>query len=207
MQPCFKVHSTAVLPMINYQRVQRRRSRHPDIGSVVTMLRSAWLALGGLNCSAALGNVQSSINIGALYLQPALLGACTQCQQHFHHSSSSSAPQQHLEPDVDQLQQQILDRAITHVKSLGWSRASLAAALKDLQLSPASVGIFKRGPSQLVEHFIAQQNTVLEKELQAAQQQYLALPLRQRITAAVRRRLELNAPYMDSWPQVGWNEG
>jgi hypothetical protein len=30
----------------------------------------------------------------------------------------------------------------------------------------------------------------------------MALPLRQRITAAVRRRLEMNAGHVDSWPQV-----
>lgn len=102
-----------------------------------------------------------------------------------------------------QLQQQLLDSAMQHVKRLGWTRSSLAAAAADLQLSPAVVGMFPRGPSQLVEHFIAQQNAELDRELQAAQQQYLALPLRQRITAAVRRRLELNMQHMDSWPQVG----
>lgn len=101
-----------------------------------------------------------------------------------------------------QLQQHLLDSALQHVKRLGWTRSSLDAAAAELQLSPAVVGMFPRGPSQLVEHFIAQQNAELDRELQAAQQQYLDLPLRQRITAAVRRRLELNVQHIDSWPQV-----
>lgn len=116
------------------------------------------------------------------------------------HSSSAHSP--HTEQDVQQLQQQLLQDALKHVKQHGWTRASLEAAAADLQLSPAAVGMFPRGPSHLVEHFIAQQNALLERELQEQQQQYVALPLRQRISAAVRRRLEMNAAHMDSWPQV-----
>lgn len=112
---------------------------------------------------------------------------------------SSSSPH---EQDVQQLQQQLLQDALKHVKQHGWTRASLEAAAADLQLSPAAVGMFPRGPSQLVEHFIAQQNAQLERELQEQQQQHLALPLRQRISAALRRRLEMNAAHVDSWPQV-----
>lgn len=118
-------------------------------------------------------------------------------------SAHHSSPHTHQpERDVQQLQQQLLQNALKHVNQHGWTRASLAAAAADLQLSPAAVGMFPRGPSQLVEHFIAQQNAQLEQELQEQQQQYLALPLRQRIAAAVRRRLEMNAAHMDSWPQA-----
>lgn len=153
--------------------------------------------------SATNNRTLAAINSVALPLEPSS-SSCQQCPRSHHTSSSSSEPQ-HQEPDVQQLQQQLLAHALQHVKSLGWSRASLAAAAADMQLSSASVGMFPRGASQLVEHFISQQNAELSRELEASQQQYLALPLRQRITAAVRRRLELNAPYMDSWPQVwGW---
>jgi ubiquinone biosynthesis protein COQ9 len=88
------------------------------------------------------------------------------------------------------------------VKALGWSQAALVAAARELQLSPACTGMFPRGGAQLAEHWVAQANAALAAELQAAQQQYSGLPVRQRITAAVRRRLEMNQPVMDSWPQV-----
>jgi rpsU-divergently transcribed protein len=55
-----------------------------------------------------------------------------------------------------------------------------------------------------VEHVIQSNNAALAAQLQEpqVQQQLAALPLPQRIAAAVRRRLELNTPYMDSWPQA-----
>lgn len=167
------------------------------------MLRS-WV-VAGLQGSAALGCAQAVPSIFTYFSRPhtpAIEGPSSDAQQ-YHTSSSCSAPQQHQEPDVEQLRQQLLDDALKHVKQHGWARSSLAAAAADLQLSPSAVGIFPRGASHLVEHHIAQQNAELERELQAAQQQYMALPLRQRITAAVRRRLEMNAAHIDSWPQVG----
>lgn len=64
---------------------------------------------------------------------------------------------------MDMLQQQLLDSALQHVNRLGWTRSSLSAAATGMQLSPASVGMFPRGPSQLVEHFIAQKNAELDR--------------------------------------------
>lgn len=163
------------------------------------------MAVAGLRGSAALGSAQAVPSILSHLSRPQVpvIEASLLDAQQYHTSSSSSAPQQHQESDVEHLRQQLLDDALKHVKKHGWTRSSLAAAAADLQLSPCAVGIFPRGASHLVEHHIAQQNAELERELQAAKQQYMALPLRQRITAAVRRRLELNAAQMDSWPQVG----
>uniref|UniRef100_A0A383W6Z6 Ubiquinone biosynthesis protein n=1 Tax=Tetradesmus obliquus TaxID=3088 RepID=A0A383W6Z6_TETOB len=109
-----------------------------------------------------------------------------------------------LESDANQLQQELLQAATKHIKQHGWSRAALLQAAKDLQLSPSAAGMFPRGPSHLVEHIIQSNNEALAAQLQEpqVQQQLAALPLPQRIAAAVRRRLELNTPYMDSWPQA-----
>jgi ubiquinone biosynthesis protein COQ9 len=110
----------------------------------------------------------------------------------------------YVEPDAAQLQQELLQAATKHIKQHGWSRAALLQAAKELQLSPSAAGMFPRGPSQLVEHVIRSNNEALAAQLQEpqVQQQLAALPLSQRIAAAVRRRLELNTPYMDSWPQA-----
>jgi hypothetical protein len=170
-----------------------------------TTMRSAVAAVAALRGSshpaAALSSLSQLYNVTATPAD----ASTAQGLRSITHSSSAhhSSPHTHQpEQDVQQLQQQLLQDALQHVKQHGWTRASLAAAAADLQLSPAAVGMFPRGPSQLVEHYIAQQNAQLEQELQEQQQQYLALPLRQRIAAAVRRRLELNAAHMDSWPQV-----
>lgn len=172
----------------------------------VLLLSSASLTSHHTSSWASLLRSAGSLNA---YLQPQLCNAAAaaapsphNCLQTLHTTTQQQHQQSSREPDVDSLRQQLLDTALGHVKRHGWTHASLAAAAQDMLLSPSVVGMFSRGPSQLAEHFIAQQNEVLAQELQAAQQQYLALPLRQRITAAVRRRLELNTPYMDSWPQV-----
>ncbi|KAF6261896.1 hypothetical protein COO60DRAFT_713313 [Scenedesmus sp. NREL 46B-D3] len=109
-----------------------------------------------------------------------------------------------VEPEVAQLQQELLQAATKHIKQHGWSRTALLQAAKELQLSSSAAGMFPRGPSHLVEHVIQSNNAALAAQLQEpqVQQQLAALPLSQRVAAAVRRRLELNTPYIDSWPQA-----
>lgn len=108
----------------------------------------------------------------------------------------------YLEPDASEVQQELLETAVKHAKQHGWTRACLLQAAKDLQLSPAAASMFPRGASELVEHVIRHNNAALAAELQEHQQQFTAMPLPQRIAAAVKRRLEMNAPYMNSWPQA-----
>jgi ubiquinone biosynthesis protein COQ9 len=126
-----------------------------------------------------------------------------------HAAALTSVPQYYstsayIEPDAAHLQQELLHEATNHIKQHGWSRAALLQAAKDLQLSPSAAGMFPRGASHLVEHVIQSNNAALAAQLQEpqVQQQLAALPLPQRISAAVRRRLEMNTPYMDSWPQA-----
>lgn len=165
-----------------------------------TMLRS----ITALRSSSMLGSIQFVPQIFGVtwnvQVQHGTPDMALLQQQQVH---TRSAPHPSPEADADGLKQQLLEHALSHVKRLGWTCSSIAAAAADMQLSPAAVGMFPRGPSELVEHFITQQNAELEKELQAAGQQFRDLPLRKRISSAVRRRLEMNAAHMDSWPQVG----
>eukprot|EP00775_Hariotina_reticulata_P001194 gene1194-biopygen2410 len=103
------------------------------------------------------------------------------------------------------IKKQLLDAAAQHVQQYGWSKASLIAAAKELQLSPACIGLCPRGGSEIVEHVIQQHNQQFAEELQASQhnkQSFSSMPEHQRIAAAVRRRLEMNIPYMEVWPQA-----
>lgn len=164
------------------------------------MLRS----LSALRSSSLLGSIQfvtQILGVNCTAHLPHGTPDVAQLQQQQVHTSS--APHQSPDADADDIKQQLLGHALGHVKRLGWTRSSITAAAADMQLSPAAVGMFPRAPSELVEHFIAQQNTALEKELQETGQQFRDLPLRTRISSAVRRRLEMNAAHMESWPQVG----
>lgn len=163
------------------------------LGRIQRCCSAAAAAAGATSLSATI----SPATLASLHAQQSLLAfSTTTTAAHHHHHHL-------LEPDAAKVQQQLLETALNHVKRLGWTKTALAAAATDMQLSPACVGMFPRGASHLVEHWIAGSNAALEAELQAAQQQYMVLPVRQRITAAVRRRLEMIAPHMDSWPQVG----
>jgi ubiquinone biosynthesis protein COQ9 len=100
------------------------------------------------------------------------------------------------------MQQSLCAAALPHVQALGWSQAALVAGANDLGLSPAIIGILPRKESNLVEHFIQQQNAKLVDELQQRQADLLAMRTPQRISAAVQLRLEMLIPYINAWPQA-----
>lgn len=106
--------------------------------------------------------------------------------------------------DACDVKRQLLNAALAHVPQHGWSTAALSAAARQLQLSPAAAGMCARGPAELVEYVVEQHNAALADELAtpAMAQQLTTLPLRSRLSLAVRRRLEMTVPYADSWPQV-----
>lgn len=108
----------------------------------------------------------------------------------------------YVELDAADVRSQLLDAALRHVKQHGWTSASLAAGARDLQLSPASTGMFNRGAGELVEHLIRQHNQQLAQELQSHHQEFSKLPVGRKIASAIRKRLEMNAQYMDTWPQA-----
>ncbi len=66
------------------------------------------------------------------------------------------------------LRLRVLEGALKHVPSLGWTTAALMAAVADAGLSVASVGMFPRGPVELVEHFITTCNSRLARDVQGA---------------------------------------
>lgn len=102
----------------------------------------------------------------------------------------------------EELQQRLLDAALGHVKSKGWSHAALVAAARDLGLSPAATGVLPRREGQLVEHFMQQCNANMEKELAERREELMAQRLSQRVTHAVKFRLQQYVPVLDSWPQA-----
>lgn len=66
--------------------------------------------------------------------------------------------------------------------------------------SPVISGMFPRGPYELVEHVVVSQNREVSEKLRA-------MPLHimrtgDKIRAALRLRLELEAPLMPQWPQA-----
>ena len=96
----------------------------------------------------------------------------------------------------------LLKAALHHVPRLGWSQSALLAGASDVGLSPAAAGLLGDSDAAFVHAFSAHCNRELERRLAAVQQQLAALPVRGRIKAGVEARLEMIAPFIDSWPRA-----
>ncbi|CAI5493846.1 unnamed protein product [Closterium sp. Naga37s-1] len=126
----------------------------------------------------------------------------------------------------------VLQAALTHVPTLGWSSAALIAGARDNGLSPSVLGMLPRGEAHLVEFFMDRCRKQFEAEFphtpiavataapgttphthssshssggQACGARYEegdSLALQSRMAAAIRTRLRVQAPYTSSWAQA-----
>eukprot|EP00873_Tetraselmis_striata_P043192 jgi/Tetstr1/463456/TSEL_008349.t1 len=105
--------------------------------------------------------------------------------------------------DADVTKAQLLAASIPHVKNLGWSQAAIVAGAKDLGLSPSIGGLLERGEAELVEHVVKQQNAEFISKLEGLQAGDLqGMRMGDKMYTALKMRLEMNIPYIDSWPQA-----
>lgn len=96
----------------------------------------------------------------------------------------------------------LVSAALRHVPRLLWSHAALLAGADDLGLSPAAAGLVGSSDVEFVQAFAAQCNRRLARELTARTEQLASLRVRERVALGVRLRLEMLAPYIDSWPRA-----
>ncbi|CAI7889721.1 unnamed protein product [Closterium sp. NIES-53] len=134
--------------------------------------------------------------------------------------------------DGEAVKAAVLQAALTHVPTLGWSSAALIAGARDNGLSPSVLGMLPRGEAHLVEFFMDRCRRQFEAEFphtpiavatvapgttphthssssgsggQACGGRYEegdSLALQSRMAAAIRMRLRLQAPYTSSWAQA-----
>ncbi|GAQ81879.1 hypothetical protein KFL_000930250 [Klebsormidium nitens] len=97
---------------------------------------------------------------------------------------------------------EILEAALNHVVTLGWSDAALAAGARDIGLSPAAAGVFGRGGVELLEFFIDECNKKLAKTVEEEGSAFSELSTRDKLVQAIKLRLEMQAPYVTTWPQA-----
>lgn len=91
----------------------------------------------------------------------------------------------------------LLEAVLPHVLFDGWSSAAIKHAAEDLNVDPFLFERhFPRGPLDLITFFIQQADDQMEEQLLA--QNVLSLKIRERITLAVRLRLEIYAPYKEA---------
>ena len=97
----------------------------------------------------------------------------------------------------EQQKKQILDAVLDHVMFDGWSDKAIKAAAKDLTLDPFVISeLFPKGPIDLIAFFVEVADDQMEAALQS--KEVMSLKIRERITLAVRLRLEMYAPYREA---------
>ncbi len=92
---------------------------------------------------------------------------------------------------------QILEAVLSHVMFDGWTDRAVKAAASDLSLDPFLISeLFPKGPLDLIAYFVKRADEQMEEEL--AKRNVASMKIRERITLAVRLRLELYAPYREA---------
>lgn len=110
--------------------------------------------------------------------------------------------------DDDDIASQILNIALEHVPTYGWSQRAIDAAVESLELSPSSSGMFKRGAADLVIHFVEKCNNELSDILAAESKRFSSgktlsdEDVSKFIEKAIQTRLQMITPYINSWPQA-----
>jgi ubiquinone biosynthesis protein COQ9 len=126
-------------------------------------------------------------------------------------TSDSQDHQSHEQRDTNDHRSLIFEEALKLVPEHGWTDYVLSEGARTLGMSGA-VGeegeeggeMFPRGPAELVDYFEQKCNQSLNEYMEklANEDQLEGSKL---IMAAVKYRLEMLAPYIETWPQVNYN--
>ncbi|KAL1371737.1 hypothetical protein HN51_001967 [Arachis hypogaea] len=119
-------------------------------------------------------------------------------------SSPSPSPDEDPRTRGDKYQDEksrVLHASLTHVIKLGWTEAALIAGAKDVGLSPSIVGSLPRKEAALVEFFM---DDCLQKLIDRidSDESLKTLTPSECISKLIRIRLEMQAPYISTWPQA-----
>ncbi|XP_054820373.1 uncharacterized protein LOC129319354 [Prosopis cineraria] len=95
----------------------------------------------------------------------------------------------------------VLQAALPHVIKLGWTEAALIAGAREAGLSPSIIGSFPRKEAALVEFFMDDCLQRLVNRIESDEGLKDLTPS-DCISKLVRARLEMQAPYISTWPQA-----
>eukprot|EP00164_Ancoracysta_twista_P009333 GFYU01013783.1.p1 GENE.GFYU01013783.1~~GFYU01013783.1.p1 ORF type:complete len:273 (-),score=48.48 GFYU01013783.1:322-1140(-) len=102
--------------------------------------------------------------------------------------------------DDTTVKNKVLEAALTHVHTLGWSVDALTAGAQDLNLSGMSHGMFDRGEIELVDYFIHTSDQQMSKHFQG--QDLSQMRVKSRLQQIMKYRLAMITPYASTWHQA-----
>ena len=107
------------------------------------------------------------------------------------------APLAPADMTLDELRPVLVEAMLPHVPFDGWGRAALEAAATDIGILPATARlVFPGGAAQMVEAHVALADARMRAALDTPE--FRALKVREKITAAIRTRLEQAAPHKEA---------
>lgn len=92
----------------------------------------------------------------------------------------------------------ILEKALTLVPKYGWTRLSIEQACTELNLPATCHGLFPRGEIDLISFFVETSNEGLSDRVVVSEE----MPMRDRLKAVARQRLECVLPHHSTWSQA-----
>lgn len=101
-------------------------------------------------------------------------------------------------------EESILKAALPHVHQHGWTEQALAQGVLTSKLPPSYIGLIEDKKSELIHFFMKNSNKELEYILQQTDIEGQNMTHSQVIEVAMRKRLEMNVPYIKS---QRWAEG
>ncbi|CAJ1940545.1 unnamed protein product [Sphenostylis stenocarpa] len=118
-------------------------------------------------------------------------------------SSSSSTDDDTANPksNYEDQQARVLQASLPYVMKLGWTEAALIAGARDVGLSPSIVGSLSRKEAALVEYFMDDCLQRLVDKIDSDESLKNLTPS-DCISKLIRFRLEMQAPYVSTWPQA-----
>lgn len=100
------------------------------------------------------------------------------------------------------VRERILDAAVSKVPELGWTEQAIREGAIACELSPAAIGVVRRGEVEMVEHFIDRANGEFEREAKARQEELSGMEINERLKELVKMRLRYIQPHAHTWARA-----
>jgi ubiquinone biosynthesis protein COQ9 len=100
------------------------------------------------------------------------------------------------------VREQILDAALPHVASTGWSQEALRRGARDLQLSQSAAGMVEDGEAALVSHFWHISNAQWKAEMHQREGELSELELHAKLKELLKTKLQQLQPHANTWAQA-----
>lgn len=119
------------------------------------------------------------------------------------HETSNNSTESPKDEKTQKIRRDILNAAIKHVPTLGWTKEAICKGAEDLGYPGVVHGMFPRGSAELIEYFYTNCTERLvewmDKETEGGTKVGSG---KEFVTRAVQQRLMMLEPYLNNWPKA-----